>query len=216
MDDVTASPEKIRCSCMFGIIDLLLGAFDWLKSFVDIDRTERGMDDFRKSEYMRMTSDDIRGMAETDLISAVMYRLEVKGNINKVKEIQELLSFRAEERVVFVLACYEQENNRGGLCGFLTSAHAYTTPLVPWAMRAVGAKEHIELFTDFIRDSGIDIAELSVFNLRGIKEKEAVKHRLELEKKYSFSKYNERYRSLEPIEKYIVAFIRENADRVLL
>jgi len=165
--------------------------------------------------YLTATPDTLRGAVGQDVFSIIIYRLKYILKMNLVSDIEGLMKFNASQRIFWVANAYEQKNDGVGLCGFLVSEYGYTAPIVPWVLKALGAEEHLRAFCEFIQDSGIDLNNMSEFDLRKLRAKKKSKVTANLKKKYSFGEFDKKYLELQPLEELLLKFARENAEEIL-
>ena len=71
-------------------------------------------------------------------------------------------------------------------------------------MGIIGAVEHKKLYDDFISKYGIDLNDLSSFDIEEAAEFE------EQNQRYPFDEYDDAFYDMEPLETYLKKFIREN------
>ena len=77
-------------------------------------------------------------------------------------------------------------------------------PLVSEYMGIIGAADHKKLYDDFISKYGIDLNNLSSFDIEQAAEFE------EQNQRYPFDEYDDAFYDMEPLEIYLKKFIREN------
>ena len=109
-------------------------------------------------------------------------------------------------KAVYVLTVYEKEVEGGGLCLFFVNDTRSVAPYVAECLAAVGAQEHLALYSEFIADNAIDTADLSSFIIGNIEEFDIQ------EKRYDFASFNDQYLALPSLKPYIIAYIRANID----
>lgn len=166
--------------------------------------------------YLNATADDVKGMSDIEAFAPIYYRLKRKFEKERNPTLLSLMSLNASQRVFWVVNAYEQENDGGGIIGFISSKYSYIAPIVLDALKAIGADEHARLFCDFVEKNGIDTAALSELEIHKVKGKRKKKTAVvELEEKYSAKEFDEKYLALDPIEKYLAVFVRENADELI-
>ncbi len=73
-------------------------------------------------------------------------------------------------------------------------------------MAVVGAVEHQALFDGFVTRYGIDLTDLSAFDVRGVRDYEA-KTRM-----YPFDEYDDAFYDLEPLETYLKVYVRTHVQ----
>ena len=77
-------------------------------------------------------------------------------------------------------------------------------PLVSEYMGIIGADQHKKLYDDFVNKNGIDLTELSFFDVDKAEEFE------EKTEKYRFDEYDDAFYDMEPLETYLKKFAREH------
>jgi len=96
------------------------------------------------------------------------------------------------------------EVNNGGLCQFFVNSSRMVAPLVSEYMGIIGAADHKKLYDDFTSKYGIDLNDLSSFDIEEAAEFE------EQNQRYPFDEYDDAFYDMEPLETYLKKFIREN------
>lgn len=115
---------------------------------------------------------------------------------------------------VFVLWMWNIEMQNGGLCQFFVNDGEYAS-LVPSALAAVGAEEYAALLCDFVEKHGIDLEDLSAFELDIESVEEDFSPYIEVQQKYPFEDFDDAYYELygtDPLEGKIADYIREHID----
>ena len=110
---------------------------------------------------------------------------------------------------LYALTRFEAEVNNGGLCQFFVNSSSECAPYVSRALAAVGADSLKTLFDSFIAENGIDVTDLSSFEIKSIEDYEAQTQR------FDFDAFDERFYDDEHLHGQIIAYARRNIDRLL-
>ena len=168
----------------------------------------------RISEYWVMSAEQIYGLSDSEILAVLTMRIgamvEKNGNGNCAAGKGLLTEI---QRNYYIADTFERLVSDGGLLSFFASPYRVLAPGLCDALEAVGAYEHYRLFKAFSICNDIDLDELSYLDSVCDKQK-----KLELEslkKKFSFEKYDVRYNEIEPIEKYLLKYVRENVNDLL-
>ena len=115
---------------------------------------------------------------------------------------------------VFVLWMWNIEMLNGGLCQFFVNNGAYAS-LVPGSLEAVGAEKYTSLLCDFVDKHGINLEDLSEFELIPQLDKEDFSPYIEAHEKYPFVDFDNAFYDLygsDPLEGRIAGYIRDHID----
>ena len=115
---------------------------------------------------------------------------------------------------VFVLWMWNIEMLNGGLCQFFVNDGAYAS-LVPGSLEAVGAEEYASLLFDFVDKHGINLEDLSEFELNPQLDEEDFSPYIAVHKKYPFEDFDDAFYDLygsDPLEGRIADYIRDHID----
>lgn len=200
---------------MYFLWDFLVDIWDYIIIYSGSLRQWKRNERNRIRYYVTASAEDVNGMPDVEVLAVAWYQLTVKHKIHKARSLSELMRYNAVQRIFWVIDVYEQKIDGGGLLGFLSSDYGYLAPLVAFALEAVGAYEHMELYNEYIRKYGIDFADLSAFELTGLKGKKRKAKQAELLQTYDFSEFDEKYLSLEPLGEFLTPFVRDNAKELL-
>ena len=195
--------------------EFLVDIWDTVTMEIQDNRRLKKKERKRLDGYLNVSPEILRGAALQDVFPLVTYRLAHLHKMNLIRELSGLRAVNAAQRIFWIANAYEQKNDGGGLCLFLASEFGYTAPLIPMVLGAIGAKEHLELYCNFIRDNKIDLTVFSNIEIGKLNAKKRAKYIEELRSKYNFSEFDEKYMALEPIEERLVNFVRENAEDIL-
>lgn len=170
----------------------------------------------RRAEYARyrawqkkcraMQTEELNALEDTDLLSAVSYRLDAK--VDKFDDISEGLEALSEnQRVIYSVGWFDAEIQNGGLCQFFVNSSRVIAPDVSKCLAALNACEYKRLYDGFIEENKIDTCDLSSFGPADISEYERQMER------YPFDDFDDSYYKLsekKPIEAYMIAFVRKS------
>lgn len=115
---------------------------------------------------------------------------------------------------VFVLWLWNIEMQNGGLCQFFVNDRQFA-PLVPEALKAVGAKGYATLLNSFVAQHKIDLQNLSQFDLTIESIDADFSAYTDATELYPFDDFDDAFYDLygsEPLESYIVAYILKNVN----
>jgi len=110
---------------------------------------------------------------------------------------------------LYALTRFEAEVNNGGLCQFFVNSSSECAPYISRALAAVGADALKSLFDSFIAENGIDVTDLSSFNIDSIDDYEAQTQR------FDFDGFDDRFYEDEQLHDQIIAYGRRNIARLL-
>lgn len=117
---------------------------------------------------------------------------------------KELEQFQGARRIVYILGLYDAEVQNGGLCQFFVNSSRNVAPYIIEALASVDAKEHLELFQEFVTANNIDTSNLDsfkVFSKRGY---------IRQTKRFDFDAFDEKYYELPGLQEKIVEYIKAN------
>ena len=118
----------------------------------------------KDAEYLRMSVDELRALSDEELFYAVMVRTERK--VDGFEDWEEgVNSLNFQQKVFYSVNWLEIEVNNGGLCQFFVNSSRMVAPFVSEYMAVIGADEHKRLYDDFVQQNGIDLCELSSFDV---------------------------------------------------
>ena len=159
----------------------------------------------KEARYSAMSTEELSVLLDDDLFDAVVYRTE--GKVTAFDDLADgVNSLNGPQKVFYALNWLEMEVNNGGLCQFFVNSSRMVAPCISEYMVIVGANEHKKLYDDFISENGIDMTDLSFFDI------EKTEEFAEKNEKYPFDDYDDAFYGLEPLETYLKKFIRENIE----
>ena len=159
----------------------------------------------KDAEYLRMSVDELRALSDEELFYAVMVRTERK--VDGFENWEEgVNSLNFHQKVFYSVNWLEIEVNNGGLCQFFVNSSRMVAPFVSEYMAVIGADEHKRLYDDFVRQNGIDLCELSSFDVDDLEEF------AEQYDRYPFDDYDDAFYEAEPLETYLTKYARENLN----
>lgn len=168
----------------------------------------------RMKNYLSVTAEELVCMPDIELFAVPWYQLTKKYGITKAKTLAELERFNKVQQIFWAVNIYEQKSY-GGILEFLTSEYNYVAPFLTEALNAIGATKHSKQLVGFMERNGIVASTLTDFCVGGLKRKVKSVKLDELRSKYGAAAFDIEYAKLEPIEKYLIPYIRENASMLL-
>ena len=114
-----------------------------------------------------------------------------------------------EQILAYTLIKLETEVNNGGLCQFFVNSSRQCVPYVSEALEAVGALGIRELFDSFVRGNGIDVQDLSSFQISRVEEFE------EQTKRFDFDVFDDRFYEDSALHQQIIDFLRKHAEQIV-
>ncbi len=166
------------------------------KAFVEeMINTQENNKDLHGTELLELSDDDL---FET------VYFQNIEIAESSEDPDKELEQFQGARRIVYILGLYDAEVQNGGLCQFFVNSSRNVAPYVIEALSAVGAKEHLELFQEFVTTNNINTSNLDsfkVFSKRGY---------IKQTKRFDFDAFDEKYYELPVLQEKIVAYIKAN------
>ncbi len=186
---------------------------DQIKAFIqfrkELKKMKQGMRQMiadaeeNAKRYVLMTTEELSTLDDEELFEAAQARTE-----HKVESFDELKvginALNDAQKVFYCVSWLEMEVNNGGLCQFFVNSSRMAAPLVSEYMGMIGAEEHQKLYDDFVRDNGIDLTDLSAFD---------IKRADDFEKKaqmYPFDDYDDAFYNMEPLMTFLTSFVRAN------
>ena len=155
--------------------------------------------------YLQMSVDELRALSDEELFYAIMVRTERK--VDGFEDWEEgVNSLNFQQKVFYSVNWLEIEVNNGGLCQFFVNSSRMVAPLVSEYMAVIGADEHKRLYDDFVQQNGIDLCELSSFDVDDLEEF------AEQYDRYPFDDYDDAFYEAEPLETYLTKYARENLN----
>ena len=159
----------------------------------------------KDAEYLRMSVDELRALSDEELFYAVMVRTERK--VDGFEDWEEgVNSLNFQQKVFYSVNWLEIEVNNGGLCQFFVNSSRMVAPFVSEYMAVIGADEHKRLYDDFVQQNGIDLCELSSFDVDDLEEF------AEQYDRYPFDDYDDAFYEAEPLETYLTKYAREHLN----
>ena len=200
---------------LYYLWEFIVDIWSFIVGSIDDRRRWKGKERQRIGFYLSLDADELQNLPDIELFATPYEQLTRKHFIHRVSALAELERFNSVQQVFWALDTYEQACYSGGILAFLTSKYRYVTPILLSAMETVGAVAHMELLRDFMERNRIEPNELSDFDLSGLKPKDRNARLAELKERYGVSAFDEEYRAIEPIEGYMIPYIRENAEMLL-
>ncbi len=156
-------------------------------------------------KYIKMSIPELSQLTDDELFTAVWTRTE---NIVSSKEdiLEGFNSLNEEQRIFYAVNYLEMEVNNGGLCQFFVNSSRMVAPVVSEYMGIIGATEHKKLYDTFTEKHQINIQDLSSFDCETVEVFQSQYER------YPFDEYDDAFYKLEPLQKYLTQFIKENIE----
>ena len=156
-----------------------------------------------RERYLDMSHDELEALSDDELFSAVDARVEEQ--VERYEDLADgLNALNASQKVFYTLNWLEIEVNNGGLCQFFVNSSRIVAPWVSTSMNIIGAIEHQRLYDNFVQENGINLNDLSFFDVQKVSEFQ------EKTKRYPFDQYDHAFYQMESLESYLKRYIREN------
>ena len=183
-----------------------MGLFSAIKNIIKFRKElKKSIEEAKKNEtrYLEMTEEELSALSDDELFEAVTARTESK--VDSFDEWEDgVNALNTSQKIFYSVNWLEMEVNNGGLCQFFVNSSRMVAPFVSEHMRIIGAVDHKKLYDDFISKYGIDLNDLSSFDIYEAAEFE------EQHQRYPFDEYDDAFYDMEPLETYLKKFIREN------
>ena len=177
------------------------------KKIIDKFRNEKmlksSLNEMKEKEErsLKYSTEELSALSDADLFWAVMCRTEHQ--VETYDKWEDGVNSLNASQIIFYSVCWlETEVNNGGLCQFFVNSSRMVAPLVSGYLEIIGAVDHKKLYDDFIEKNGIDLTDLSFFDMDDFSEFE------EKNKSYPFDKFDSAFFELEPLETYLTRFAR--------
>lgn len=160
---------------------------------------------FPTEKYLKMSTDELSKLSDDELFSAVWERTEnaISSEENLTEGVNAL---NERQRVFFAVYLLEMEVNNGGLCQFFVNSSRMVAPIVSECMGMIGATEHKRLYDTFVEKHQINLYDLSSFDSETVEVFQSQYER------YPFNEYDDKFCDLEPLQSYLIAFVKKNID----
>lgn len=182
-----------------------MGFFKSLKLFFrlmkDAPKMKAAMEQ-QQSAYVAMSAEDFSALPDEDLFFAALIRTEHK--INYEAQEESFADLSQPQKVLYALNSLESEVNNGGLCQFFVNSSRMMAPYISEYMGIIGADAHKQLFDGFIQANGIDVYDLSSFQIHRTADFE------KQTKRYPFDEYDDAFYALPSLEEPLTAYIKAN------
>ena len=157
----------------------------------------------QREEYCKLSPDALAALEDDELFFAAVSRAEaIVDSHDSVSEGFDAL--KEHQKVLYAVNYLEMEVNNGGLCQFFVNSSRVVAPYISDYLGIIGATDHKALFDGFISKYGIDLSDLSSFEISRVRdfEKQAAR--------YPFDEYDDAFYALDTLETPLVAYIRKN------
>ncbi len=149
--------------------------------------------------------EDLLTLSDDDLFEAIyMQNIDIAEMAED--EEKEVEQFTGARRTVYVLSLFDSEIQNGGLCQFFVNSSRAVALYVSEALENVGAKEHLDLFEEFVTSNKIDVSDIEsfkVFSIRGFKKQT---------KRYDFDSFDDKYYELPALQENVVGYIKDHIN----
>ena len=183
-----------------------MGVFGSIKAILQFRKElKRSIAEAQENEkrYLKATVEELSAFSDDELFEAVTARTERK--VDRFDEWEDgVNSLNPSQKIFYSVHWLETEVNNGGLCQFFVNSSRMVAPLVSEYMGMIGAIDHKKLYDDFTSTYGIDLNDLSSFDVEEVADFEEQKQR------YPFDEYDDAFYDMEPLKAYLKKFIREN------
>ncbi len=157
-------------------------------------------------KLLKMSVDELSRLSDEKLLNAVWTR--AKNIVSSKEDIRDGFNALNEEQRIFYAVNYlEMEVNNGGLCQFFVNASRIVAPYVSEYMDIIGATEHKRLYDSFIEKYNINTNYLDSFECETVEQFQA------RYKRYPFHEYDNAFYDIEPLETYLISFVRNNIEK---
>ena len=183
---------------LFGVIKEMLNFRKELKRSIQEEKE-------KLERYLAMSREELSALSDGELLDAAILRTE--SIIEKYDEWADgVNSLNPSQKVLYSLVWLGMEVNNGGLCQFFVNSSRMVAPFISEYMELVGAHEHKQLYDGFVQKHGIDLCDLSFFDVDKAEEFEQKAN------SYPFDEYDDAFYDMEPIGTYLKKFVREHLE----
>lgn len=185
-----------------GLFSFIKDAISFRKSF----KTDLKEQMEREAMYLKMSAEELSALSDDELFSAVWERTE--NIVSSYEDISKgFNSLNDQQRIFYAVNYLEMEVNNGGICQFFVNSSRIVAPVVSNYMGIIKASEHKALYDTFILKHQIDVNDLSSFDSETIEEFQSQYER------YPFDEYDDAFCELEPLQNYLIPFIKKHIDK---
>lgn len=158
------------------------------------------------TKHFQTPAEQLLQLPDDELIYALWSRVE---NIvlSQNDMSQGFLSLNEEQRIFYAVNYLDMEVNNGGICQFFVNSSRMVAPVVGEYMGMIGADAHQKLYEEFIKTHQIDTGDLSSFDCDTVEDFQKQYAR------YPFDKYDTAFCELEPLQHYLVAYVKEKIEK---
>ncbi len=156
--------------------------------------------DRKNNAYAKLTTEELGGLTDDELISAVLYRTdkkieEILGKKKKGTPAEWAEHLTGAQRTVYILSYFESDMQTGGLESFL-GQNGDLAAAVSECLGEIGANEHRSLYDEFLLSRGYRMS-----------------YSERLEYQDELRTFNERYLALPPMEQFFSTYLRGNLEQ---
>lgn len=181
-----------------GLFSLIKQVIAFRKAFKEQAQREAG--------YIQMSNAELSKLSDVELINAVWARTD-KLVSSKADLWEGFNSLNEKQRIFYAVYYLEMEVNNGGLCQFFVNPSRIVAPFVSEYMAVIGADSHKELFDQFIIKHNINLQDLTSFRIEKIEDYQKQYER------YPFADYDNSFYELEPLQNYLVSFVKKHIEQ---
>ena len=154
-------------------------------------------------QYLKMSESEMGSLSDSELFDAAFIRTSRK--VERFEdEIDGIRSLPHAAQVFYTVFIYDMEVNNGGLCQFFVNPSREIAPLLTECLDEIGAADHKDLFEAFVRDNGIDLNDLSSFEVSNNAEY------MEQTRRFPYDDFDDRFVRLKSLAELLPAYIREH------
>ena len=160
----------------------------------------------QQQENRNLHGEELLTLSDDDLYETVYFQVLELGDDPETGEYNPA-NLTEGQRIVYVLSTFEMEIGNGGLCQFFVNSSRVVAPLVADCLTAVGAHEHRTLYEDFVRENGLDLNDLSSFEVN------STRGFIKQTKRFDFDSFDDAFYTLPSLQGKVTAYIRANISQ---
>ena len=185
-----------------------MGLFRFVNALIFHNAVKKSIKEQQEKDaaYLKLSTAELSCLSDDELFCAAVVRAQHA--VDAYEDMAEgIHALSREQQVLYGLNYLDCEVNNGGLCQFFVNSSRVLAPMISGYMETVGAVEHKKLYDGFLKKHRIDVSDLSSFDSRSAEEFEAQYDR------YPFDEYDDAFYETEPLETYLIPFIKANLDK---
>ncbi len=182
-----------------------MGLFSSIKEMFSLMREIKNMEEITPEERERllsMSTDELSNLSDGDLLEAIDLRVD-----SKLLDSENVLDVFASLNEAQKTYAYVQDYDTdmvSSIAFFFKGMNKALAPYISGALETVGAYDHKRLFDNFVRENGINLYDLSEFDVEGERQEK------KLRKRYPIEQYDEEFSQLKDLNEYLVGYVRMN------